>query len=90
MLTGDEKIKDLENDDICNYIGFSLCSCGITGVHIEKVNSARGGYRVLYVYFNYGGFCRIAFNSPRVLNATISEIRKIILKNIEFGKMQHR
>lgn len=82
MLTGNEKIKDLENYDICNYIGLSLCNCGVIGVHIDTVKGASGSYSVLYVYFNSGRFCRIAFNSPRALNTTIDDIRKIILKNI--------
>lgn len=88
QLTGDEKIKDLNGNDICNYLGFSLCAAGINGVHIEKVNTQSGSYDVLYVYFNNGRYCRIAFNSKRALNASINEIRNIILKNLALSSEQ--
>lgn len=80
MLTGNEKIKDLQSDDICNYLGNSLCALGATSVGIENVENHLGKYRVLIVKFGQEKFTRIGFNCERALNTSIQDIRKLIVR----------
>lgn len=81
MLTGNEKIKDIENDDICNWLGNSLCAIGAERVRIVDENNHLGKYRVLYVKFkNYE--TRIALIGKRATNSTIQEIRNLILMGV--------
>lgn len=77
MLNGNEKIKDISNDDICNYIGNN--TKGAKSVKIRVENFGTGNYRVLYIEYQDGVKTRIAFNSNRANNSTIEEIRTLCL-----------
>lgn len=82
MLTGNEKIKDVENNDICNWLGNSLSSVGAKQVRIETENNHLGRYRVLYVDFkDYN--TRLAFIGDRIANTTVQEIKNLILFAVE-------
>lgn len=77
MLNGNEKIKDISNNDICNYIRNN--TKGAKSVEIKVENSAAGDYRVLYIEFQDGIKTRLAFNSNRANDSTIEEIRILCL-----------
>ena len=85
MLTGNEKIKNLKNDDICNYLGFALLSKGAIKVEI-KTQGYYDTYKVLYVSYSDGVKTRIAFNSDRAINSTIDEIKEILIHSLEFQR----
>jgi len=75
MLTGNEKIKDLESNTICNCLGNSLLALGCKQVRVETVVNYLGEYRVLYVIFKNNYYERIALVGERALNSTIQEIK---------------
>jgi hypothetical protein len=77
MLNGNEKIKDISNNDICNYIGNN--TKGAKNVEIRGENFGTDNYRVLYIEYQDGVKTRIAFNSNRANNSTIEEIRTLCL-----------
>lgn len=52
MLTGKEKIKKLNNNDICNYIGNSLCGLGAKSVGIKEAIIDNIIHRALLVRYN--------------------------------------
>lgn len=52
MLTGNEKIKELNNNDICNYIGNSLCGLGAKSVKIKEAIMDNIIHRALLVEYN--------------------------------------
>lgn len=80
MLKGNERIKDVASDDICNYFGNLLSGIGATSVEIKKENhSQTGEYRVLYIKYKDGICTRIAFNCNRASNSTIEDVKQLVL-----------
>ena len=86
QLTGNENIKNISSNDICNYIGNALSAAGVVKVFIEKKNHQDyGEYRVLYTEFKEGTQTRIAFNNERALNLSIKEVVNLV----SFSRNQH-
>lgn len=89
MLTGKEKIKDISNDDICNYIGNSLCGLEAQSVSIEKMPwSIPKHERLLVVKFNDGWTQIIILDTLEWANKSIKEVLEDIInsrKNLKSG-----
>lgn len=77
MLNGTEKIKDIADNDIGNYLGFKLCKAKKVGIRHE--NYGNGDYRVLYIEYEDGIKIRISFNSDRANNTSIEDIKRLAL-----------
>lgn len=89
MLIGNEKIKNINNDDICNYIGNSLCGLGVKSVSIEKMPwSFPKHERLLVIKYNDGWVQITILDTLEWANKSIKEVLEDIInsrKNLKSG-----
>ena len=77
MLNGTEKIEDIADNDICNYLGNKLSIAKKVGIRHE--NHENIDYRVFYIEYEDGIKIRISLNRSRVNNASIEDIKRLAL-----------
>lgn len=89
MITEKEKIKNISNDDICNYIGNSLCGLGVQSVSIEKMPWSIPNYeRLLVIKYNDGWIQITILDTLEWANKSIKEVLEDIInsrKNLKSG-----
>lgn len=79
MLTGNEKIKDLNDNDILNWLCNELGTKCTKG-YFEHANNYLGKYRILHVELEKPFTThRISFCNDFANNRTLKEIKSVIL-----------
>jgi len=81
MLTGEEKILDTNNDDICNYLGNALAAIGACGVEVKKnVFTQNELQKLIIVRFNDGSAHAMCIRESRHDAMTINFIKEYIIR----------
>ena len=89
MLTGNEKIKDLNDNDILNWLCNGLGTKCTKG-YFEHANNHLGKYRILHIEFKKPFTThRISFCNAFANNKTLKEIKSVILWSREEETCRH-
>ena len=81
MLTGNEKILDTDNDDICNYLGNALAAIGACSVKVKRnVFTQNELQKLIIVGFNDGSAHAMCIRESRHGAMTINFIKENIIR----------
>lgn len=81
MLTGNEKILDIDNDDICNYLGNALAAIGACSVEVKRnVFTQNELQKLIIVGFNDGSVHAMCIRESRHGAMTINFIKENIIR----------
>lgn len=81
MLTGNEKIFDIDNDDICNYLGNALAAIGACSVGVKRnVFTQNELQKLIIVRFNDGSAHAMCIRESRHGAMTINFIKEDIIR----------
>lgn len=81
MLTGNEKIFDIDNDYICNYLGNALAAIGACSVEVKRnVFTQNELQKLIIVRFNDGSAHAMCIRESRHGAMTINFVKENIIR----------